>query len=370
MLTKWIRTLHSRVTGRFVAAVTFTILMLGAAAQRAQAAPFYRPIDFSSSHNNRLQDLNPAFPYGNVTLGTIPFTIPVNGNNYYNPWTFPDLDAVYTLEIPVNSINVTEVHTLMNLFWGDRNDFATRTMLTSHASVEFFGTGGAYYKKDLYAGDSDFTNPLTDGEGDFRDVFHSGFTSRWSNKINGTTTTNVFSVTNNGLAGYGPYRLDKQKFTLPGTFVNQVLTKIVLTDTGRSASTPTALRAGQRVFLAGVTDLQSGPSIVTPKVQFTLLQTYPGAGAYIQVIRVTNLGQLAFQPNLNVAFTNLPTGVTVAAPAGTTSIFAPGSPYVNTNRLTPLLPGQSVNITVKFNSASPASGIPGTPELISGPGAF
>ena len=181
-------------------------------------ASFYQAVDFSSFHNERMQS-DPGligaatFPEGSQVLGGIPFDIPTGGNNYWNAEYATGANP-RQIDIPVNRFGVSEVHTLINTFWGQAG-------LPSLAKLEFIGSGGAFYALDLIGNDH------------IRDHFNGGFI----NTINGTTTTEVF---NNGLGS----RLDKQFITLPAAFHNEVLTTIRVIDNGANLT--------QRIFAAGI----------------------------------------------------------------------------------------------------------------------
>jgi hypothetical protein len=138
----------------------------------------------------------------------------VGGNNYWNSYYAEGLNP-RILEAPVNQYGVTEVHTLINTLWG-------RPGPESYAYIEFIGSDGAYYRKDLVGND------------DIRDVRPNIYTT---NVINETTTINVWTD--------GYYRLDKQQYILPIAFHTQNLDTIRLVDNGADG--------WQRVFLAGVT---------------------------------------------------------------------------------------------------------------------
>lgn len=179
-----------------------------------QAAPVYTNISFST--NITLQScINnySGIPTGNVTYGGVPFSL---GSTPYawNSHTAAGGGAgtVY-LDIAVNKYAVTEVHTLINNWWGQAN--------TNLASLTFYGASGATYTKSLY------------GNSDIRDYLNGSYT----NSINGTTTTVVWTGSN--------YRLDKQKIVLPTSFAEDTLVKIRLTDWGNGSV--------QRTFLSGVT---------------------------------------------------------------------------------------------------------------------
>jgi hypothetical protein len=115
----------------------------------------------------------------------------------------------------------------MNSTWGAPGP-------NSYAYLEFFGSGGAYFRKDLV------------GNIDIRDYGHPGFTDT----INGTTTINVYRQPIPGQpTGY--WTLDKQEIDLPDAFHTQTLDRIRVVDNGANYSE--GLSYAQRVFLYGVT---------------------------------------------------------------------------------------------------------------------
>lgn len=175
--------------------------------------PAYHTVDFSAFHNANMQnDLDPAFPSGSVMLGGVPFVIPQSGSNYWHS-VVANGPNPRRVDIPVGRSGVGEVHTLINTYWGVPGP-------TSYASLEFFGSDGAYFREDLIGGE------------DIRDWNNFVFT----NTINGTTTQNVVSI--------GTHRLDKQQIALPAEFRDQVLETVRLSDNGGDNV--------QRVFLAGL----------------------------------------------------------------------------------------------------------------------
>jgi hypothetical protein len=195
------------------------------------------PLDFSASHNCRLQTLlGPAslvgqFPEGDVELLGVPFSIPVGVDNawhsttYYNPGPNPR-----TVDISVDMTGVRTVYTLINTFGG----------LTGgpYAWIEFYGQDpvNPVFTKQLF------------GNVDIRDFLEN----RWTNNINGTSTLNAFSA---GPGGYDhEVRLDMQIIPLPVDFEMETLTRIRLVDNG-------PLNDQQRTFLAGVT-VEVGPTTV------------------------------------------------------------------------------------------------------------
>src|SRR5205807_4789799 len=119
----------------------------------------YIPVDFSVYHNLRFQDLQPCahdLPEGDVVLGGVPFHIPVGGNN---AWWGQNANGPFprSIDIPVNISGVKEVDTLINTSYG-------QPAPTSYAALEFYGSNGAFYRKDLI------------GNEDVRDHFYAFWT--------------------------------------------------------------------------------------------------------------------------------------------------------------------------------------------------
>ncbi len=183
----------------------------------------YHRVDLSSFYNNRLQTFSFGnafnFPVGDQIFGGVPFNIPANGNN---TWI---AGSPASIDVPVNVYGVTEVDTLINTIWGEFDP-------ATFASVEFYGSDGAFYRYDL------------DGNRDVRDYVQNVFT----NTITGPIATNVFKT---GSGFLNEVRLDMQKFTLPATFANQTLTHVKFTDTGHDFF--------QRIVLTGMAVVASVP---------------------------------------------------------------------------------------------------------------
>lgn len=171
------------------------------------------------------------WPRGDVTLGGVPFHIPQTDPviwNTHDPYlTGPNPRP---LDIALNQSDVQRVYTLINTFGGQPGPAA-------HAWLEFWGSEGAYYRKDLV------------GNSDIRDYNFDG----WTNGINETTTVNVF-LHSPGVYN-GERRLDMQIIDLPSAFQTQTLTQIRLSDNGDGNF--------QRVFLVGIT-VQSEGDTATP----------------------------------------------------------------------------------------------------------
>jgi hypothetical protein len=173
----------------------------------------FASIDFSDSFNRSINSRGSGqgvFPTGDVTLGGVPFDIPTSGNNQ---WSSGDgfggnragKDGQWVLNVDTDLFGVDNVYTLISSDWG--------TTEHGHMFVEFFGSDGAHYEKELV------------GDRDIRDWnLYPGYTT----EINETTTLNVFTSPN-GKDG-NPDVLDMQVFDLPDDFLDETLTAIRVTD--------------------------------------------------------------------------------------------------------------------------------------------
>jgi hypothetical protein len=184
------------------------------------------PIDLALYANQRLQRVGfgavTQLPEGSRTLGGKPFILPVGGNNV---WTGAAATGPNPriLDVAVNARGVTQVYTLINTLWGER-DAGTK------ASITFFGSAGAVHTVEL------------DGDQHIRDYLWN----TWTNTINGTSTVNVFTAGSG--KGIGPgnlVRLDMQTFALPAVFATQTLNTIRIADWGGSNY--------QRLIVSGIT---------------------------------------------------------------------------------------------------------------------
>jgi len=168
------------------------------------------PIDITPLVNRRLQDINRDYPMGRaVILGGIPFTIGATGNNIWDANVAASGSSdIALIKIPINLSGVIGVHTLINTLWGTE-------LSNTFLSLIFTFDDGSTFVKELV------------GNTDVRDFYHS----RWTNRINNTTTTNVFLTRVAGVVGPNPYRLDKQFISLLD-HVSKTLVSITLVDWG------------------------------------------------------------------------------------------------------------------------------------------
>jgi hypothetical protein len=212
-------------------------LLLAVGANQASGLD-YVCVDFSEHQHWRMQDDDcppEPFPEGSVEFGGIPFCIPEGGNNSWEAmWAAPvegDMECgTKMIDVEVNVFAALEVHTIINTRCGIPGP-------ESYASLEFFGSGGAYYRKDLV------------GDDDVRDWCATFCT----NSINNDTTVNVFFT---NLCRVCEMRLDKQVIALPPEFHTQWLETIRVTDTGGNNDECPGLPAGpqyQRLRLYGIT---------------------------------------------------------------------------------------------------------------------
>lgn len=151
-------------------------------------------------------------PSGNVVFGSIPFSLGASSQVWHAESAS---GSPRILDIAVGVYGVKELHTIINTWWGVAGG--------PYASIQFFGSAGATYTKYLY------------GNVDIRD--YNPNNGAWTETINNTTTTNVWTG--------GGKRLDKQYIVLPEVFATQNLVSIRITDSGATSM--------QRIFLAGAT---------------------------------------------------------------------------------------------------------------------
>jgi hypothetical protein len=315
---------------------------------------------------------------GQAIFGSVPFTIPYKAplapynakgriiptNAQSNFWlsAYEDggqANGTQTLTVPTSLSQVPEVYALMGCWWGRPG--------TPSVSVQFSFTdvgGSPYtYTKTLQAGPSNFTlyppfgvlTPPSTAE--IRDFHNSEFKGRYSNVINGTTTQEVWTDTYRGLSDKDhdrQYRMDMVRLEIPYPFNQMKLTEIKVTDTGKWGV--------QRVFLGAAT----GNTGHCAQVQ--LLQSYGSAGVYLQVYRVTNCTNYQWDNPVSLVLKDLQAGVTLTNSSGTATGENASAPYINSTSTNPLLPGQSVVMTLRFSKSTPGvlTGIPFTPKILAG----
>ncbi len=196
-------------------------LVVVLAAGTAAAQDFFVPINLTPFANERVQARIPALTGGAVVLGSVPFFIDRSLNNTWSASAASGANP-RVLEIPVNLRGVKEVHTLINTNWGSAGPSLLR--------VEFIGTNGAFFAKDLVGGV------------DVRDWIQGAYT----NTTTSADTANVFAV--------GQTRVDKQRIDLPAAFDTEDLLRIRVVDTGDTGV--------QRALVQGVTVVVDQPDPV------------------------------------------------------------------------------------------------------------
>jgi hypothetical protein len=196
----------------------------------ASGGAAYSPVNFSHQANftwvGRETDPDgakgtyfPHGPKGSVTLGGIPFNIRSNAAGFqaWNGYEASGKGAgTVSITTSVNIYGATDVYTLINTYWGSSG---------SYTSLVFTGSGGAKYTDHL--------------------VFNSDIRG-WCcvGSINGTSTTNVYSVAQSPINGARGF-LDMQHIVLPHVFATRTLTSIKVVDSGATGI--------QRTVLDGVT---------------------------------------------------------------------------------------------------------------------
>jgi hypothetical protein len=185
---------------------------LSAAAALAQN--YYIPVDLAPFANERISARLPAFPEGTPVLGGVPFVVARGINNVWSG-NIGGGSAPRALTLPVNLTGLTEVHTLVNTAWGTAQTPAL-------ARVEFLDDSMSVVHSDDLVGNIDI-----------RDWNQLNFT----NSINGTTSTTVFSV--------GTTRVDKQRIVLPSALASTDIRYIRFVDNGAENL--------QRLLVQGIT---------------------------------------------------------------------------------------------------------------------
>ena len=192
-----------------------------------QADVLYTPIDLQpyGNANYKWPYQGAAVPEGNVTLGGVPFNLPDSDTSAWDS----SGDGLTSIDIPIGVHGVREVHTLINTRWGQ---------VGPYTKLEFFGSDGAYYKKDLY------------GDSDIRDWLRY----LWTNTINNTTTINVWSGPCPAWGGL-QCDIDKQQVVLPNAFHSETLVTVRMSDWGDVNF--------HRSFLTGMTVAVPEPATLT-----------------------------------------------------------------------------------------------------------
>ncbi len=191
-----------------------TVCLIGAVLTAPAAWAGFQTIDLSGIVNAPFAgEINGStFPTGNQTYNGVPFDIAnvaISGGGYNNFWTGGGSvnnapAGTYSVTLPFsNTLNVTNVYSMINTLWGTTSTNPTPLSITFNA-----GNGGASYTKDLV------------GNVDVRD-----YNLVYLNTINGTTTTNAFA---NGTGQV----LDMQDYALPSYFLTDGLASITLTEDG------------------------------------------------------------------------------------------------------------------------------------------
>ena len=221
---------HQKGTMQIITSPRLAALAIIALASSAMAQNRWSPVDFSAFFNSSVRDFGycaPFYPSGPQNFNGVPFTLPSSGVDTWNSNL-----GVTVMDLAVNVPAPLRLHTLINTLWGQGGP-------TSYASIELYGSGGAYYRKDLV------------GNSDIRDYA----ANNWTNQINNTTTINAFTST---MCSGIWVRLDQQILDLPAAFLNQRLVRIVFTDSGAGTF--------QRIFVHGITVETGCPEITQQPV--------------------------------------------------------------------------------------------------------
>jgi hypothetical protein len=238
-----------------------------------------------------------TFPTGPQNFGGVPFSIPVDPNNYWAGAAAANFGSgTVSVTIPVNVYGVSSIFTLMNSMWGLAGPAA-------YLYITFTGSGGATE-----------TVPLV-GNVRVRDYNNDDNT----NTINNTNTVQVWTN------GEGQ-RLDRQEFVLPAAFATQTLNSVTITDTGSEGNGTN----GSRAVLAALT-VSTCRTYLTETITSTSSQIVyePSVKLYVQEVALKNTGTTSVAGPLFFVLEDLPAGVTLFNKSGATACVAPlGSRYV------------------------------------------
>jgi hypothetical protein len=189
--------------GRTLYTVAFTILAFTIGGLNAQASPYIpiAPLPGVNSDLNAFYTNGFFYPFGGtLDVGGVPFTLTTDPGGSGDTLVIQDPNffgahdgSLNVFDIPVGVAGATTVYTLMNSAFGICG--------SDIASLEFFGSGGAYFVGSLIEG----TN--------IRDHFNGGF----CNDIAPGTPSAAFG---------GDVRLDLQTWVLPAAFASQTLDSI------------------------------------------------------------------------------------------------------------------------------------------------
>ncbi|HUE05780.1 MAG TPA: hypothetical protein VMR62_39930 [Bryobacteraceae bacterium] len=262
-----------------------------------------------------------TFPSGSQNYGGVPFDIPTNPNNYWSGSVAGNCGSgTVSLTIPVGVSGVTSVFTLLNTFRSEAGP-------DPYLYVTFTGSGGA-----------SATRPLVGGV-NVRNYNSGGYTST----INNTSTIQVWT---NG----DGQRLDRQEYILPAAFASQVLTSVIITDTG-SYDLSRAMLSALTVSTCSAY-VAEGITISSSKIFYD-----PTNRIYRQNVALTNAGTMAVNGPLFFILQDLPSAVTLVNKWEATACFAPiGSRYtVPLPEGSALAPNTTVVVKLAFSDPSGAT---------------
>lgn len=358
---------------------SFEPITLPAASMNANFGQHFGPLYTDSAYTS-----NPNFTNlsttGGALFGSVPFTIPYKAplapyakgqrviptNSQSNFWLSAYADGAQavgtqTLTVPTSLSQVPEVYALMGAWWGRPG--------SPLVSVQFSFVDASNtpftYTKTLEAGPSNFSLYTPFGGlltppayAEIRDFHDSQFKQRYSNVINGTSTTQVWTDYYKGLSDKDNkrnYRIDMQRLEIPYPYNQMKLTEVKVTDDGQWGV--------QRIFLGAATANTGHCAVIS------LLQSYSGgANVALQVYRITNCTNYTWDNPVSLVLRNLQAGVTLTNATGTTTAEPVNAPYINSTSGTSLAPGQSVVMTLRFSKTTPGAltGIPFTGKLLAG----
>lgn len=194
--------MNSSFASRIVGSIGVLLLCTG-----VDAASVQTPIDFSTLFNGTQGRYGSyVIPSGNTTLAGVDFALPADPVHYLSTWdAINGGSGTRVMDLNLTGLGqslygVQTVYTLINLSWGQSGQNLT--------DITFYGSQGAV-----------FTFELVDGY-DVRDWYDGAY----ANTLTAPHAQTVWSASRR--------RIDMQTINLPATFVDEFLTRIVVTDTG------------------------------------------------------------------------------------------------------------------------------------------
>ena len=191
--------------------------------------PIVLPEDGANGNRQASHVAYANFPTGDLEYYGVPFTIPAEGDNYWDSRYDANGAAVAdgelnSITVDVNEYGVIDVYTIINTYVGKIEGDPV-------VSIVFEATDGMIYEKELA------------GNRDIRDAGYPGT----------TTTLNPLYAVNAWTESGTNRRIDMQMISLPDEFATKTLASVTLKDWGRMTYGEGEDNYRQRSWLYGMT---------------------------------------------------------------------------------------------------------------------